>query len=373
MTLTPAFSFSLLSATRRASRLGDVRVVELRDVRDHHPVAREVRAGDLPDARQRDASRSAPNFAKSTFGHGSRFEPAAAARAARRRAAAITPLTKRLHVVLQDAGVRSGASDLREIDAELARELAHRRRRMRGRERCVVDACPAPLPRCGQERDWGEGAGAGWGGGVVPLPLGGRGLGWGAGAGACCRDGLEHQHERPFAHLVAGLDLHLLARRRPTGDGTSIVALSDSSVTSASSALTVSPAFTSTSMTGMSLKSPMSGTLHVGCAHDRFIQASRSEPDHAQPMELASGNVRAACAAWADAAIAPCGRVRRHVRERRRVRCTSSPRTSRHRRVATDDRLRRKESALVRSRPSPRSSRRRRVSSAAASFGRRRT
>src|SRR3954463_8285647 len=45
------------------------------------------------------------------------------------------------------------------------------------------------------------------------------------------------------------------------GDGTSIVALSDSSVTSESSALTLSPAFTSTSMTGMSLKSPMSGTL----------------------------------------------------------------------------------------------------------------
>ena len=45
------------------------------------------------------------------------------------------------------------------------------------------------------------------------------------------------------------------------GAGTSIVALSDSSVTSESSAATVSPGFTKTSMTGMSLKSPMSGTL----------------------------------------------------------------------------------------------------------------
>src|SRR5439155_23916849 len=44
------------------------------------------------------------------------------------------------------------------------------------------------------------------------------------------------------------------------GDGTSIVALSDSSVTSASSALTVSPLLTCTSITGTSLKSPMSGT-----------------------------------------------------------------------------------------------------------------
>ena len=44
------------------------------------------------------------------------------------------------------------------------------------------------------------------------------------------------------------------------GDGTSIVALSDSSEMSGSSAFTVSPAFTNTSMIGMSLKSPMSGT-----------------------------------------------------------------------------------------------------------------
>ena len=46
----------------------------------------------------------------------------------------------------------------------------------------------------------------------------------------------------------------------PKGDGTSIVALSDSSVTSASSAFTVSPGLTKTSITGTSLKSPMSGT-----------------------------------------------------------------------------------------------------------------
>src|SRR6185437_1604349 len=45
------------------------------------------------------------------------------------------------------------------------------------------------------------------------------------------------------------------------GDGTSIVALSDSSVTSGSSALTAAPGSTSTSMTGTSRKSPMSGTL----------------------------------------------------------------------------------------------------------------
>ena len=47
----------------------------------------------------------------------------------------------------------------------------------------------------------------------------------------------------------------------PMGDGTSIVALSDSSVISACSAFTVSPGFTNTSITGTSLKSPMSGTF----------------------------------------------------------------------------------------------------------------
>ncbi len=44
------------------------------------------------------------------------------------------------------------------------------------------------------------------------------------------------------------------------GDGISIVALSDSSVTSDCSFATASPGLTSTSMTSTSLKSPMSGT-----------------------------------------------------------------------------------------------------------------
>jgi hypothetical protein len=45
-----------------------------------------------------------------------------------------------------------------------------------------------------------------------------------------------------------------------TGEGTSIVALSDSSVISGSSSATVSPGLTITSMIGTSAKSPMSGT-----------------------------------------------------------------------------------------------------------------
>ena len=45
------------------------------------------------------------------------------------------------------------------------------------------------------------------------------------------------------------------------GEGISMVALSDSNVISEDSFCTVSPGLTSTSMTSMSLKSPMSGTL----------------------------------------------------------------------------------------------------------------
>src|SRR5213078_1731942 len=75
------------------------------------------------------------------------------------------------------------------------------------------------------------------------------------------------------------------------GDGTSIVALSDSSVTSGSSALTVSPVFTNASMTGTSLKSPMSGTL-TSCV---------------PPLFVAGGGDCGGVAAGAGLALAGCG------------------------------------------------------------------
>src|SRR5258708_3617977 len=55
-------------------------------------------------------------------------------------------------------------------------------------------------------------------------------------------------------------------------EGTSIVALSLSSVTSASSLPMVSPGLTSSSMTGTSLKSPMSGTLISICAMEGALE-----------------------------------------------------------------------------------------------------
>src|SRR5208282_1158755 len=67
------------------------------------------------------------------------------------------------------------------------------------------------------------------------------------------------------------------------GAGTSMVALSDSSVTSESSAFTVSPGLTKTSMTGTSLKSPISGTL----TSIVLIAAPKKTPPERRPACLA--------------------------------------------------------------------------------------
>src|SRR5689334_2987248 len=84
------------------------------------------------------------------------------------------------------------------------------------------------------------------------------------------------------------------------GAGTSMVALSLSNVTSESSALIASPAFTRTSMTGTSLKSPMSGT-----------STSLSAPNVISPCSLACSIVRRICPA--------AGRPQQHASHRWRV------------------------------------------------------
>ena len=114
-----------------------------------------------------------------------------------------------------------------------------------------ADAVVLPLPLAGE--GWGEGAlaGEGWGGGAPAEE--GRGEGATPAASSVATS-------VPSATLSPTLTL-TAAIFPAAGDGTSIVALSDSSVTSGSSTLTTSPGLTWTSMTGTSLKSPMSGTL----------------------------------------------------------------------------------------------------------------
>ena len=90
-------------------------------------------------------------------------------------------------------------------------------------------------------------------------------LGWGvvhslwlctiiAGVSAMALSLLRDEHARA-RHRIACVALALMVV-----SGTSIDALSDSSVISGSSGLTLSPPFTATSMIGTSLKSPISGT-----------------------------------------------------------------------------------------------------------------
>jgi hypothetical protein len=70
---------------------------------------------------------------------------------------------------------------------------------------------------------------------------------------------LEHQHDRPL--LTLSPSLTRISLTTPAWlDGISIEALSDSTVISDCSALTVSPGLTSSSITATSSKSPMSGT-----------------------------------------------------------------------------------------------------------------
>ena len=98
--------------------LGDVRLVVLGDVRDHHPVAGEVRRGDLLDPGPRATRSTGPNFSKSIEGHGGRSRPNPGPAGA----AGAGPLSANSsHVLARDPALAAGAAHLRELDAELPR------------------------------------------------------------------------------------------------------------------------------------------------------------------------------------------------------------------------------------------------------------
>ena len=219
-----------------------------------------------------------PNFAKSTFGHGRRSRPAAAAPRRCRGAPLMTPFTKPCTSSCRMRAVRSGAC------APSTRSTPSSRANLRteGDACAAVNATSSHRPRDARSRDAGEGRRRA-GGALASAACGGRceaagacaaggGAGGGAGGaarGRLCRAGVAPPRAMStrLPSLTLSPTLTFISFTTPaTGAGTSIVALSDSSVTSASSALTCRPAFTSTSMTGMSLKSPMSGTLTSMCS-----------------------------------------------------------------------------------------------------------
>src|SRR5574343_1297208 len=108
---------------------------------------------------------------------------------------------------------------------------------------------------------------------TTPPPAAGAAAGAGAGAAACAAGAGAAAGAAtaapPVSTLISTLPSPTLEpswtrtslTTPSTVEGTSIVALSDSSVAMASSILMLSPTFTYNSMTGTSEKSPMSGTL----------------------------------------------------------------------------------------------------------------
>src|SRR5689334_5259374 len=95
-------------------------------------------------------------------------------------------------------------------------------------------------------------------------------------------------------------------------EGTSIVALSLSSVTSEASFSTRSPGFTSTSMTGTSLKSPMSGTLISMAAMAGPLQDAA--PEVGDDLGEVAREARGRCAV--DDAVVVRERQRQHLPRR---------------------------------------------------------
>ena len=134
------FDVVLLGVDLFAKRfqLGHVGVFVLRDVRDHDPVAGEIRAREPLDARQRDAL-DRPVFREVDLWP--RQEPEARSRkrgGARRARRGERAFDEVLHVVAGDAAVGSAAADLREIDAQLAPEPANHRARVHRSPRVPV-------------------------------------------------------------------------------------------------------------------------------------------------------------------------------------------------------------------------------------------
>ena len=166
---------------------------------------------------------------------------------------AAPPFAARFDVFLQDAALVAGALHLAEIDAELARELAHAGTCVGEREGRLVDCAAGVQPA--QRGVARAGAAAGC------SPLRGCADGCGrCGAIAAALPVDQRQHHACLRDTLSPTLTLIRCTMPPSGAGTSIVALSDSSVTSAILGLHRIARLHQTSITGTSLKSPMSGT-----------------------------------------------------------------------------------------------------------------
>ena len=218
--LDAALGVLLVDVRAELLELGDVGLVELSDVRDHHPVARQTRARQLLDARERLGLDRAV-LGEVDLGPGRQPEIAEAATASLRRAAARERLLhERLDVLLADTALRPGAGDA----GRSTRPARARSARTPGLASTIVpDAAgraPPPEPRQAQQlRSAGSGRGSRNGGRGCRLRSrrSGRGrLGLRVAVGPVGGPALEQRQKRAGADLVANLDLHLGddARRR---------------------------------------------------------------------------------------------------------------------------------------------------------------
>ena len=230
--------FGIFLAQLLAERLhfADVGFVKLRDVRDAHPVAMQIRTGDFLDTRQRFDFDSA-EFGEVHFRHGEDLQAAATRCTARLRNCGLDEV---LHVVPGDAPLLAAAFDLRHIHAELAREAADRRAEcaeilsaplfFKGELQMLqgqVSVLPEPMliEQCGVVT-------------AASLPLK-KGPGISASLLSSNKINESCDTLSPALTFISLITLEY-------GDGTSIAALSVSSVIRLSSALMVSPALTIT-------------------------------------------------------------------------------------------------------------------------------
>ena len=201
VSLMPSLRGLLLELGAHVLESGDVRLVELRDVRNVDPARMQARPGDLLDARQRLGLDGAELREVDLRHAGQRAARASGSRAAAREHL----LDEGLHVVVRDAALEAGARDLREIHAQLARELAHRRAGVRARE-------PGSLIG-GRSLRAARNRGAGLRGCIC-------GLARAAAAGAACASpcgSIAASALRPSAHRLrtpAARRLHRAAHRR---------------------------------------------------------------------------------------------------------------------------------------------------------------
>src|SRR6185312_9761349 len=125
---------ALLQTLAQLFELGDVRLIELRDVRQVHPARGESRTGDALHAAE---GLHLDGTKLREVGH--HHPRPGAAETGTRTPAAHHFFDEALQVFRADPALVATAANAAEVDPELARKFAHRRARMRARKSGLID------------------------------------------------------------------------------------------------------------------------------------------------------------------------------------------------------------------------------------------